>query len=199
MKGVINELTAVKEKVLAEADRITGITDVMRGTGDAREAISQLATLIAQGENPIGIAAQIAAVLRRLSTAARLLSLPPSAGRPAGIEQALREAGVAAWPKALEQARQSLVQLGASRARRLPVWLLDLDLALKGDAITLRSSVPSPPGSRREADLLEGSLRFKIKVHASRKQADGSYTLEGRLFDATKVVIEALTKACSPA
>jgi len=104
------------------------------GTGDAREAIGQLATLIARGENPIGIAAQIAAVLRRLSTAARLLSLPPSAGRPAGIEQALREAGVAAWPKAMEQARQSLVQLGAGRARRLPVWLLDLDLALKGDA-----------------------------------------------------------------
>ena len=37
--GVINELTAVKEKVLAEADRITGITDVMRGTGDARETM----------------------------------------------------------------------------------------------------------------------------------------------------------------
>ena len=48
--------------------------------------------------------------------------------------KALREAGVAAWPKAMEQARQSLVQLGAGRARRLPVWLLDLDLALKGDA-----------------------------------------------------------------
>ena len=37
--GVINELTAVKEKVLAEADRITGITDVMRGTTDERETM----------------------------------------------------------------------------------------------------------------------------------------------------------------
>lgn len=37
--GVINELTAVKEKVLAEADRLTGITDVMRGTTDARETM----------------------------------------------------------------------------------------------------------------------------------------------------------------
>jgi hypothetical protein len=68
-------------------------------------------------------------------------------------------------------------------------------LALKCDAITLRSSVPSPPGSRRDADLLASGLRFKIKVHASRKQPDASYVLEGRLFDATKAVIEALTKA----
>jgi hypothetical protein len=37
--GVINELTAVKEKVIAEADRLTGITDVMRGTGDPRETM----------------------------------------------------------------------------------------------------------------------------------------------------------------
>jgi DNA polymerase-3 subunit delta len=102
--------------------------------GDAAVAIKQLAELLATGENPIGIAAQIAAVLRRLSTAARLLALPPGRGRPAGVEQALRDAGVAAWPKALAQAKTGLAQLGPRRARQLPVWLLDLDLALKGDA-----------------------------------------------------------------
>jgi DNA polymerase-3 subunit delta len=102
--------------------------------GDARTAIAHLADLIAAGENPIGIAAQAGAVLRRLAAAARLLALPAGAGRPAGVEQALREAGVAAWPKALAQARGALEQLGARRARRLPVWLLELDLALKGDA-----------------------------------------------------------------
>jgi DNA polymerase-3 subunit delta len=104
------------------------------GAGDAAAAIVQLDALLAAGENPVGILAQIAAVLRRLSTAARLLALPPDAGRPAGMEQALREAGVAAWPKALGQARDALQQLGARRARRLPVWLLDLDRGLKGDA-----------------------------------------------------------------
>ena len=103
-------------------------------TGDAREAITQLAALLAAGENPIGISAQIASVVRRLSTAARLLALPAADGRPAGIEQALREAGVAAWPKALAQARESLTQLGPRRARQLPTRLLDLDLALKSDA-----------------------------------------------------------------
>jgi DNA polymerase-3 subunit delta len=103
-------------------------------TGDAREAITQLAALLAAGENPIGISAQIASVVRRLSTAARLLALPAADGRPAGIEQALREAGVAAWPKALAQARESLTQLGPRRARQLPTRLLDLDLSLKSDA-----------------------------------------------------------------
>ena len=103
-------------------------------TGDAREAIGQLAALLAAGENPIGISAQIASVVRRMSTAARLLALPAGQGRPAGMEQALREAGVAAWPKALAQARESLGQLGPRRARQLPVGLLDLDLSLKSDA-----------------------------------------------------------------
>ncbi|MFM8984851.1 MAG: DNA polymerase III subunit delta [Planctomycetia bacterium] len=103
-------------------------------TGDAREAIAQLAALLDTGENPIGIAAQITSVLRRLSTAARLLSLPAGAGRPASMEPALREAGVAAWPKAMAQAREALTQLGARRARQLPVWLLDLDRSLKGDS-----------------------------------------------------------------
>ena len=53
---------------------------------------------------------------------------------PAGVDAALRKAGVAAWPKALEQARAALQQLGPRRARLLPVWLADLDRQLKGDA-----------------------------------------------------------------
>ena len=102
--------------------------------GDAAEAVAQLDSLLAAGENPIAISAQMAAVLRRLSSAARLLALPATGGRPAGVDQALRDAGVAAWPKALAQARQSLGQLGPRRTRSLPAVLLDLDLALKGDA-----------------------------------------------------------------
>ena len=104
------------------------------GGGNAREAIAQLAALLDAGENPIGISAQLASVLRRLATAARLLALPAGEGRPAGVEQALREAGVAAWPKALALAREALGQLGPRRARQLPVLLLGLDLALKSDA-----------------------------------------------------------------
>lgn len=37
--GVINELEMIKEKTVVEMDRLTGITDIMRGTTDARETL----------------------------------------------------------------------------------------------------------------------------------------------------------------
>ena len=103
-------------------------------SGRTAAAVSDLEELLDAGENPIGIGAQMASVLRRLSTAARLLALPAAEGRPAAIEPALREAGVAAWPKAVAQAKEALAHLGAQRARRLPVWLLELDRSLKAEA-----------------------------------------------------------------
>jgi DNA polymerase-3 subunit delta len=103
-------------------------------SGKAAEALAMLADLLESGENPIGLTAQTAAVFKRLSTAARLLALPRHEGRPTSLEDALREAGVAAWPKALDAARESLVRLGPERARSLPFWLLATDRALKGDA-----------------------------------------------------------------
>jgi DNA polymerase III delta subunit len=103
-------------------------------SGHTAAALQELAVLLEQGESPIAIAAQASAVLRKLAAAARLLAQPAGQGRPAGVEEALREAGVGAWPKALAQAREALTQLGAARARRLPIWLRDLDLALKGEA-----------------------------------------------------------------
>jgi len=103
-------------------------------SGETAEALGELAALLEAGESPIAITAQAGTVLRKLSTAARLLALPAGQGRPASIEQALREAGVATWPKAMQQAHDALGQVGAPRARRLPIWLRDLDLSLKGDA-----------------------------------------------------------------
>ncbi len=102
--------------------------------GSAAEAVSILAELLESGENPIGLTAQTAAVFKRLSTAARLLSLPRTAGRPVSLDDALRQAGVAAWPKALDAAREALRQLGPERARALPFWLLHTDASLKFDA-----------------------------------------------------------------
>jgi len=104
------------------------------GGGDAAAAIGRLAELLAAEEHPIAIAAQSSSVLRRLAAAARLLALPAGSGRPAGVDAALREAGVAAWPQAMQQARAALAQLGPGRARRIPGWLVELDLALRSDA-----------------------------------------------------------------
>lgn len=102
--------------------------------GDAPEALSALGDLLAAGENPVALFAQSATSLRRLATAARLLGGADPRGRPAGIDEALKAAGIAAWPKALSQARDALRQLGPRRARVLPAVLADLDRSLKGDA-----------------------------------------------------------------
>jgi len=69
-----------------------------------------------------------------------------------------------------------------------------------GDAIVLRSSVPSPPGSRIEGDVIatsdahpaEVSSRLRVKIHVSKRQEDGAFVLEGRLLDATRELRERL-------
>jgi hypothetical protein len=69
-------------------------------------------------------------------------------------------------------------------------------VAVVAEAITLRSTVSSPPGSRIEGRFAAdppGTVR--VKIHASRKQPDGAFVLEGRLLDATREVrarVEAL-------
>jgi hypothetical protein len=51
-------------------------------------------------------------------------------------------------------------------------------------AITLRSTIPSPPGSRIEGSLAGSSVR--VKIHGARKQEDGTFVLEGRVLDLTR-------------
>ena len=65
-------------------------------------------------------------------------------------------------------------------------------VALADDAITLRSTIPSPPGSRLEGTLLVGGEPIRIKVHSSKRQEDGGFVLEGRVLDATRAVREKL-------
>ena len=62
-------------------------------------------------------------------------------------------------------------------------------LSLRGEAIALRSTVSSPPGSRLEGALLEpaGGILW-VKVHGCRRQAEGDFVLDGRLFDTTREV-----------
>jgi hypothetical protein len=66
-----------------------------------------------------------------------------------------------------------------------------------GDAVVLRSTIPSPPGSRIEG-VLSGAApaRVRVKIHSS-KRTDGpspAFVLEGRLLDATREVRERLAE-----
>ena len=65
-------------------------------------------------------------------------------------------------------------------------------LSLARDAVVLRSTVSSPPGSRLEGRLAGdeggGALVVRVKVHGCKKQPDGEFVIEGRLIDATREV-----------
>lgn len=60
-------------------------------------------------------------------------------------------------------------------------------VAAEGEAVVLRSTIPSPPGSRLDATFVdEPKTSLRIKVHGSKKEEDGSFTIKGRLVDATR-------------
>jgi len=74
-------------------------------------------------------------------------------------------------------------------------------VSLEAQAIVLRSTVPSPPGSRIEG-AVEGDppAPLRVKIHASRRQAEGDFLLEGRPLDLareTRERIERLTRDAS--
>lgn len=66
-------------------------------------------------------------------------------------------------------------------------------LAASDDEITLRSSVPAPPGARLEGVLVAPPEEpVRVKSHGSKREDDGSFTIKGRLLDATRPLRERL-------
>ena len=67
-------------------------------------------------------------------------------------------------------------------------------LTVSTDTVTLKSTIPSPPGSRLEATLLAGTaeaeppVALKIKIFGSKLEPDGSFTLKGRVLEATRAL-----------
>ncbi|MDB4934094.1 MAG: hypothetical protein JWP87_1066 [Labilithrix sp.] len=62
-------------------------------------------------------------------------------------------------------------------------------LTIASDAVTLRSSIPSPPGARLDATLAsEPTVSLTIKIHGSKLQPDGSFALKGRVLEATRAL-----------
>jgi hypothetical protein len=68
-------------------------------------------------------------------------------------------------------------------------------LAADGENVTLKSTIPSPPGSRLAATFVdEPAAPLRVKVHGSKKEADGSFTIRGRLVDATRETRERVAR-----
>ena len=58
-------------------------------------------------------------------------------------------------------------------------------VALQGDAITLRSTIASPPGSRIDGRT-GAATPVRIKVHGCKRQDDGTFVIDGRTVDFTR-------------
>jgi hypothetical protein len=57
-------------------------------------------------------------------------------------------------------------------------------LSLDASAISLKSTVPSPPGSRIEGTVDgAGAAVLRVKVHSSKRLAEGEFLLQGRPLD----------------
>lgn len=66
-------------------------------------------------------------------------------------------------------------------------------LSIDARAIVLLSTVPLPPGARVEGTVEgEPPATLRVKVHASKKQGEAEFVLEGRPLDLPKVTRERL-------
>lgn len=63
-------------------------------------------------------------------------------------------------------------------------------VTLAGEAATITSTIASPPGSRLEGQLDDGTT-IRVKIHACKKDGEG-FRLEGRMIDLTRQLRERL-------
>jgi DNA polymerase-3 subunit delta len=101
-------------------------------SGNAKNALNQLDRLLAAGEAPVALLAQMGSSLRRFAAATRLVQRAEAAGRPIRLPQALEQAGVHPFVIKKGQVERQLMQLGRARAGQLYRWVLAADLDLKG-------------------------------------------------------------------
>ena len=138
--------------------------------GQTHAAMTQLDRLLAAGESPVGMLAQISASLRRLAAATRLVRQAEAAGRRITLRAALEGAGVPSFT--LRKTEEQLRRLGRQRGGQLYHWLLEADLDLKGasalpprlilERLILRLAAPATmaagrgPGARGEGAEARG-------------------------------------------
>jgi hypothetical protein len=70
-------------------------------------------------------------------------------------------------------------------------------LAIDGDRISVRSTVPAAPGSRPEGTLGSGA-KLWIKVARCRRVDDAAFVIDGRLLDATRDTRAELQRLLDP-
>ena len=72
-------------------------------------------------------------------------------------------------------------------------------VSVEGEALVVRSTVPAPPGARLDGKLTaEPEAAVRMKSHGSKKEEDGSFTIKGRLLDATRELRERIASLAGP-
>ncbi len=120
------------------------------GAGETAQALGLLDRLLTQGEDVMKLLGMFSYQLRLLAQVARLHA------QGVGLDAALEQANVRPFQR--NQVEQQLRHLGRRRLDRLPDWLIETDLGLKGgsslpprtqlERLVVRLSRPSESGSR---------------------------------------------------
>jgi hypothetical protein len=72
-------------------------------------------------------------------------------------------------------------------------------LLVADDAVTLASTIPSPPGSRLDGTLVaEPPAPVKIKIHGSKLDPSGTFTLRGKLLEANRALRDRIAGLVRP-
>jgi DNA polymerase-3 subunit delta len=134
--GADGEISAERVQQLVGGWRVHTTWDMLDSAlaGNAPSALEQLDRLLLSGEEPIGVLAQISSNLRRFAAATRLIEQQEAEGRRPNLRAALEGAGFRPAPFIMDKAEKQLKSLGRQRGSRLYRWLLDADLALKGQS-----------------------------------------------------------------
>lgn len=98
--------------------------------GKTADALRHLGMLLAAGEEPIGILAQLSHSFRKLSAATMVVIETERAGRKTSVSAALKQVGVN--PYVATKMEPQLRHLGRARGQQLAAMLLQADLDLKG-------------------------------------------------------------------
>ena len=112
------------------------------GAGQPAVALSILARLFEQGEDPLAILGPLGYQLRKLATVGRLISQGESLG------PAMDQAGVPKWPQARQGFEKQVRHLGRRRLNQLGEWLVEINLGLKGGS-------PLPPRLQMERLIVQ--------------------------------------------
>lgn len=127
-------ITAERVQQLVGGWRAKTAWDMLDAAVEGRtgQALIELDRLLLSGENPIAIMGQIGATLRRFAAATRFIELTEASGGRANLRQALEMAGIKSF--VVQKSEGQLRKLGRERAGQIYTWLLEADLALKGQS-----------------------------------------------------------------